>query len=333
MSTAAPNASNATSSGGYIPPPPSWSFFPVFNLVTFLLVIFLNSGVLVVFIRDKQLRTPFAMYLMNLLCANIVIAILQNPLDIVTSYANIWYPGQKACTVYLYASYAISGGIMISHVLITTNRIWAICFPFSYKHFHTKKLAMGVCVGMWCYVHILILPGLIMDGLYYRPPLDIMGCSINLGTQKEWSEAVHWLIYNLAEIIVVFAYPVICFYRIRSRKIVKVTTGNSVPANSNPADTNSAEASNISNKPSQFAGEKKKERSYAFMVLTLMTCSVAVFWTPIMVFYGLAPYGYFNYTFYQVARAVYSWECVLDPILFAVAMKDIWKSARRMTGW
>lgn len=97
--------------------------------------IVLNSIVLGHFLKYRHLRTPFAIYLINLLSTNFACAWLQSPAKfIVGLYNSNWTVLNSAvCTVNLYGAGVVGAGTMTSHVLITINRLWALVFPLSYK--------------------------------------------------------------------------------------------------------------------------------------------------------------------------------------------------------
>ncbi|XP_055348114.1 alpha-2B adrenergic receptor-like [Paramacrobiotus metropolitanus] len=327
------------------PPAAQWTAVPIFTLIIFLLVLLVNATVLYVFYANPHLRTPFTIYLINLFSANIIIALLQNPLDVLFELYGRWTFGHVACSLYLYGSYAVSGGTMVCHVVISANRIWAIVFPLHYRLHHSKRVAVWICVGIWGYVHVLIVPGLVMDGLWYRQPLEKLGCQVNMETQTAWSGAVHWLIYNIAEIFVVGAYPFIWYFRKKSRKVTNLSDSKPSSKPSDEANTTLPRVDTIISletmappappKPRSDRARaysmtitiiKQKENTHAFTMLTFLTCSVALCWTPIMVFYGLAPYMGFPPVFYPLARGIYALQAVADPIVFTLALREVWNA-------
>ncbi|XP_055353306.1 uncharacterized protein LOC129599178 [Paramacrobiotus metropolitanus] len=131
----------------------------------------LNCGVLILLIKEKALRTPFNVYVIVLLCSNILYVGINNITMIMTPVGH-WWIGDGACTVQLYCRYIVITVITHSHVLISINRAWALYWPVSYKNNHTSTVAWLLCFGMVVYVHVCQLPGLVMDALYYRMPVQ-----------------------------------------------------------------------------------------------------------------------------------------------------------------
>lgn len=204
---------NASSSSGNITlrhsPNINWGALPVINMTFLFVNILLNSFVLCHFLRYKHLRTPFAMYLMNLLFTNLAMTFLQTPIKIVANLYSSWTILNPAtCTLNLYGGGVIGGGMMTSHMLITANRIWAITWPISYKVRHTKRVALLAVVSMWCYIHILKLPQLILDGHFYRFALS-EGCVLNRDQLRGLIRAVNLLIYDASYVFILGAYPFI----------------------------------------------------------------------------------------------------------------------------
>lgn len=72
------------------------------------------------------------------------------------------------------------------------------------------------------------------------------------------------------------------------------------------------------------AQQRTPKKSRGFFVLGLLTISVTVCWAPAMVFYTL---GYFIQvqapTVYEAVVIIYSFQTMLDPILFTMALKSL----------
>lgn len=126
-----------------------WSVIPIFNLTFMFVNILLNGVVLCRFIKYRHLRTPFAIYLMNLLFTDLSMSFVQTPIKIVAHVYSSWTILNPAtCTINLYGGAVIGGGIMMSHVLITANRVWAMTWPISYRARHTRKMAVLAVAAM-----------------------------------------------------------------------------------------------------------------------------------------------------------------------------------------
>ena len=81
-----------------------WNLLPVASLVVFVVSLLGNMMLLLIFVKDSSLRTPFNVYIINLLIANLACILVQYPMDIITNLFNAWLLGNTACTLYLYAN-------------------------------------------------------------------------------------------------------------------------------------------------------------------------------------------------------------------------------------
>lgn len=200
-----------------------WGVIPIFNLTFMVVNIILNGVVLVHFMRYRGLRTPFSVYLINLLISNLAICFIQNPIKLIANvYLNWTILSATTCTLNLYGGIVVGGGIMTSHALITASRVWATTWPISYRDTHTKKVAILAVVAMWSYVHMLKLPQLILDGAYYRLPLS-EGCILNHTQLSRLDQAGNILINISSFVFILVAYPFLWW---KSRFIG--TVGNSL---------------------------------------------------------------------------------------------------------
>lgn len=168
--------------------PPRWNYSSILSVIITVCGILTNTTVLAVFVKKRNtLVTPFSIYLINLLLSNLSNLILFYPLDVIQqAYGKGWFLGNTVCTVYVYGFVVLNATMGTSHLLIILNRLWAVTFPISYRARHTKSFAFKVCLGMWMYLHATHISGVILDTLYYRIPLDVGGCQLNIDAQFYW---------------------------------------------------------------------------------------------------------------------------------------------------
>ncbi|XP_055342121.1 5-hydroxytryptamine receptor 1D-like [Paramacrobiotus metropolitanus] len=145
--------------------PLQWNTFAIIMLITAATTAILNMLVLVTFFRGTAFHTPFNIYLVNLMAANLLHILLVKPFDLISTVARGWNLSFSTCTYYLWASYIVDSGMYHATALIAINRIWAVTFPVSYKYRHTRVAAGCICLGSWVYVHTLQLPEIIRDAL------------------------------------------------------------------------------------------------------------------------------------------------------------------------
>ncbi|GAU94538.1 hypothetical protein RvY_06294 [Ramazzottius varieornatus] len=166
-----------------------------------------NALVLSAFVINKQLRTPFSVYLINLLVSDLAQSLLDLPFTTMGGFLPVWPLGRKACNFSLYGKWVYSAVVRNTHSLISFNRVWALFFPIHYKQNHTNATAIWLCVATWVYVHIWLLPGLIPDDLYYR--LDDGSCQVNTTANPTWALPTQIVLYNSSVFVVAITYPAI----------------------------------------------------------------------------------------------------------------------------
>lgn len=147
---------------------PNWRFPPCFVILMSTFALPINAIVLWIFYREKRLITSFTVYIIALLVCNLTYVIIKQTVDIITDLYCIWPLGQVVCDIYKYYVYGFAGVILHLHALITANRIWAVNFPLSYRNYHTKHLAIVLCVAVTLYTHVICLPGILMDIMHHR---------------------------------------------------------------------------------------------------------------------------------------------------------------------
>ena len=316
-----------------------WTYISIFSLNIFLLATCFNGFVLILFARNANLRTPFTIYITNLYIANLINQIYQQPLTIATHLYSAKYLGRAFCNTYLYGSYVIHSAVFNAHFAITLNRIWAVTSPLTYRLYHNKKFAIVICVMFWIYVHVVMLPGLITNALYYKVPLK-MGCYIDKKRKPllTWSIIEQVMLYDVPLSFLILAYPVICFAEVRRRarrtRLVQQGPGNEGSITGAPPGPSS-----MASRP--IIGESRSDTSpsKAFTVLTILTCNNGVFLTPLTVGYNLSTALSAGVEFpvwltqqwlsqlYIVTPMLFYAQAVADPILFTLALKDLRSAA------
>lgn len=190
-------------------------------------ILLLNISALPLFLKAKW--NNFYAYLINLLLANIMFNALASPLEIINSLYPVWWLEESMCSFYLYASWVLAYVSPYAHILITANRLWAVTFPISYRRNATTKTAVILCLGSWVLAHIFTLPGILMDRIYHKLPIDEHGCVVNVTTallQRSWLLFLQLQVF-LCEVLIIAAYPYI-WYRLKNSRRVSTLRINGV---------------------------------------------------------------------------------------------------------
>lgn len=286
---------------------PLWTFTSVLEVITSILTFSLNGFVLGVFIVESRLRSPFTAYLMALLSANIIYAAIQNPFDIIgLLYLSWWRLDSCICSLYLYGNWVFGGIPIHVHSLITINRIWALWLPASYRCHHNTKVAVFLCITSCVYVHLITLPGLLIDQISYTAFKDFKTCELN-AEQIAWTTVTMLLIYDLPIFFIISAYPLLLYKYLTWRRV------------SFRKDTI------IQPRRMPHRGQKS-----AFSALTFMTISITVCWSPGELYYTVK--SFIDVDIDQVRQTgtlLYSFQPVIDPLIFMLTQKDFRRIIRQ----
>ncbi|XP_055353236.1 uncharacterized protein LOC129599120 [Paramacrobiotus metropolitanus] len=289
-----------------------------------------NGGVLAIFFAYRELRSPFSFYVMNLLCVNLYLAIA-NPMRIIDNMNTLWFPKTWACNFFIVNDWIGSAILGHAHLLITLNRVWAIMFPISYKHLHTRNMAKYICIGFAVYCHVMILPFILIDFIYYRgPTLNVQYCDVNVEAQGQYSNFLLYVFYQMPMFAVICAYPLLYWKSATARKVT-VANGNTskVPSGASAMDkTMDTRLSNTGLKPAKPVKQKDGTRK-PFYVLTAMTLSVLICWGPTKVYniiQNVSPWDECNQgvaEFRKIGEVLYAMQMFIDPVLFAMVLSDL----------
>lgn len=302
----------------------TWTFAPIFTLVVMITAVVSNGLVLSAFVRNSHLRTSFSVYLMSLLVANLLNTLTQYPLDVASSLFSTGNMGDRLCDMYIYSNYILSAGTMTSHVLIALNRLWAMTYPLSYKNNHTRKTAVFICAGMWTYIHVLLLPPIIMDSLYFRLPLETSGCGINLQAQSTCMTIMQLLVSDGPEVFILVSYPFI-LYKARSYRRIRLPLMTAQSERiKNAAERMAVANSERNSKAAVNFVEGRRHTSRALILVTLLTGSIIICWTPVWIDFTLPLFTNFNHpVFSTVALALYGLQNTMDAIVFTIAFPEL----------
>lgn len=326
--------SNSSSNFTAEPGNPVWSFSSWLTLIVCMSSLLFNGVTLAIFLKTPRLRIqPFYVYLMFLLGYNFLLAAVQNPLSIIDSLYKTWWLGKRWCIVYKYSGSVITALGMQMHVLVTFSRLWAITFPFSYRRIHSRSTAMFLSFCLFAYVHIIYMPE-------FAPKMVAIKSEAltNCRAQYSLSIPMQFFMYVGAILTILLAYPFILFKRKEREKERRArvapfaaSTRKTVPSRSevilgggiNSFPQGSKE---IPDDPAalQSTVRKANSRTYGFAVMTLLTCSAMVCWTPATVIFLVNSFSIIPYPkIFQTALTLFSMQPVLDPVLFTIALKDL----------
>ncbi|XP_055350162.1 cysteinyl leukotriene receptor 1-like [Paramacrobiotus metropolitanus] len=321
---------------------PVWTYVPITTICTGSVTIILNVLVLCLLLRRENSALPFTVYLINLFLANILFVLLGNPLDVVYTLYGVWFMGEHLCTLYLYAYNVVTCAAVSALALITMNRLWATAFPVHYRLHHNRRVACIVCLFTWLYAHICMGPGIFLDALYYRQPLDSNGCTINIdvASLRNWAIITQWINFNIPVVFILMGYFYILFKMQHRRNFTTQRSPDLDMSNSRMhsvsgvPDMKNAEL-DVSPRVASTSVVKHRRNvlmQRKFLVLTLLTWSNFINLMPAQVYYTVAFWVNLNdyVTLWRVSIIMMSANAALNPILFGISMETVKESTRKL---
>ncbi|XP_055335699.1 chemerin-like receptor 2 [Paramacrobiotus metropolitanus] len=257
-----------------------------------LLSFSLNAIVAALFTIYRRLRTPFTVYFLALTFGNAVYCF---PVwaDILCFHWADFCKDRVLCAVHVYDGWVISAVALHIHVLISVNRVWALYFPISYRRHHTVKTACWIILTVIVYVHLMCLPGVILDAVYNNMPSKL--CRLDRSMLRAWVKVVMIVVYDLPVLLMIGCYVSILIGQHKRLRIVH-SLGSSFPG-----------------------------RHSGFAVLTTLTTSVVFCWTPYNLLDTLD--AYFTVSMPDEVRnatfVLYVLQSMMDPLLIVASVSDL----------
>lgn len=189
---------------------------------------------------------------------------------------------------------------------------------------------------MATYVHAVVLPEMIEQMRIFEIPLETIGCVAQYRTPI----AVQFVLYVGSELVMLCAFPIVFCERRKQMRIRQQTLSVVVVDTAEVSQRTAASRSTantelpdkaVNRRPTQKRSGRPSNSSHGFLVMALLTCNVVICWTPATVSFLTAAFLNADFpTVFQVALTIFAMVPVLDPILLAVAMKDLRKALREL---
>ena len=133
--------------------------YAVVEVLTAVVAIIGNSLVIVVFVKNKPLRTVTNYFLISLATADLLVALIGIPMALATSVGLPYdFHGclfMNSCLLLLCTS------SIFSLIAVTIDRFWAINFPLTYPHKMTRRNANIIISTSWLVAAIIgLLPSM-----------------------------------------------------------------------------------------------------------------------------------------------------------------------------
>ncbi|GLH13173.1 Opsin Rh1, partial [Gryllus bimaculatus] len=137
----------------------------------------LNLIVILLFVREKQLRTPMNMVLLNLAVSDLCVATVGNPLTMTAAVVRRWPFGPKLCVAYAFFMSFFGMASIGALALLALERFLLVAHSLR-RAAPSLRHALCAVGGVWVYALALSAPPLAGWGAF-GPEAANISCSVN----------------------------------------------------------------------------------------------------------------------------------------------------------
>ena len=237
-----------------------------------------NSLTILSFIRDKQLRTTYNIYLVNLAVADLMIATISMSIYLTyTLRRNVWLYGYLFCKVYLVLDFIACSFTIIIMNFISYDRLMLLKQGASYySHQSTKNACCKIALS-WILAFILYGPAIIgWDHWTGIDTVEHQDCDVQFA---------HDYVFTITSAILEFLLPLICLgilntlviMEIRNLRHNKVHVMQVSSIQNTNLETLPVE---ISNKSDKATNQSTKRARKAARSLAILVIAFVITWAP-----------------------------------------------------
>ncbi|XP_071549153.1 visual pigment-like receptor peropsin [Panulirus ornatus] len=146
------SASNKLSEEGYYLSAFFLLFIGIFGM-------FNNLVVLIVMAKNKQLRSPLNLFLLNLALSDFGISVVGNPMSLMAALHRGWYFGKQFCTAYAFLMSFFGIASITTLTVLSFERYLMISRPWKTTEL-THRCSLVIMLGVWVYAFVTTAPPL-----------------------------------------------------------------------------------------------------------------------------------------------------------------------------
>ena len=190
------------------------------------ITILVNSIIILAFYRDKRIRSPFNLYLLNLAISDVGMAIFSMIFNALSFLHTVTPFGFHFCGFVLWSSSSCSAATSWAIMWISLDRLWSLYFPIHYREWRSKKLSSAVCICGWCFTMSWTTADVLLERLHFHGDLNY--CTFNGGHYVVFKLFAQNILYNLPLVIAILSYILVVVKLSRRRHVGQQITVNSI---------------------------------------------------------------------------------------------------------
>ena len=186
----------------YVDKLPNWVHAFGFGLYVVLLVLafVVDTTILFVFYRVKELRNVTNNLLCNMVAADLLFA-LQTPPEALSVKYDDWITGNALCKIHRFLLHIFYNVVIISLTIVSIERYYAICHPMRFKSLNIKSWIL--VLASWIVACILALPQVFVSSTTMS--YDRLVCA----QERPDDYLVVFLCYHVPVFILVYFIPLV----------------------------------------------------------------------------------------------------------------------------
>lgn len=199
----------------------------VVQAASMVVIMFVTLGgnllILAAIYIDKTLQTITNVFIINLACADMLLAIIGMPFTLASSITYDWIFGDTWCKVNGMANSLFCVASILTLAAVSIDRYFAILYPFKYVTWITRKVAAGMILYIW--FHALLIACLpLTSWTRYTFIRSESICTVQWEYSITYTVFLFSVCFFLPLGVMMFTYfRIFRTAKIQSRKIVPVT--------------------------------------------------------------------------------------------------------------
>ena len=209
------HAENSLTGVLYVDKLPFWlhAFGFVLYVMLLVLAVVVDTAILFVFYRVKELRNMTNNLLCNMVAADLLFA-LQTPAEALSIKYDNWITGNALCKIHRFLLHAFYNVVIISLTIVSIEKYYAICHPMRFRSLNIKSWI--VALASWIAACILALPQIFVSSTSMS--FDRLVCT----QERPEDYLVVFLCYHVPVFILLYFIPLVILsftFAIVSRKL------------------------------------------------------------------------------------------------------------------